>query len=150
MQRADALCSQSIPCSKGPSGVGPLRSPGLTALVGRPPPRNGGTFSVPFWSQKGTTPRGDAALAAVRAPTPSAGSRFPGGHRPPKNQTSRLAYLAFFSINCRRGSTCSPMRMLKASSARSASSMVICTITRLSGFMVVSHSWSGFISPRPL
>ena len=64
--------------------------------------------------------------------------------------TSKFAYFAFFSMNSRRGSTCSPIRMLNASSARSASSMVICTITRLAGFMVVSHSWSGFISPRPL
>ena len=64
--------------------------------------------------------------------------------------TSKFAYFAFFSINCRLGSTCSPIRMLNASSARSASSILICTMTRLSGFIVVSHSWSGFISPRPL
>ena len=67
-----------------------------------------------------------------------------------EHHTSRLAYLAFFSMNWRRGSTCSPIRMLKASSARSASSILIWTMTRLSGFMVVSHSWSGFISPKPL
>ena len=64
--------------------------------------------------------------------------------------TSKFAYFAFFSMNCRLGSTCSPIRMLNASSARSASSILICTMTRLSGFIVVSHSWSGFISPRPL
>ena len=44
----------------------------------------------------------------------------------------------------------SPIRMVNASSAFSASSMLICTITRLLGSMVVSHSCSGFISPRPL
>ena len=68
----------------------------------------------------------------------------------PASQTSSFAYCALFSIKRRRGSTWSPIRMVKASSAFSASSMVICTITRLSGFMVVSQSCSGFISPRPL
>ena len=44
LSRADALDSQSIPCDWPPSGVGANRSPGLTALAVRPPPRNGGGF----------------------------------------------------------------------------------------------------------
>src|SRR5699024_6121470 len=91
---------------------------------------------------------------------PAAGARHGGVKTPPYDpgkaaaaspgHTSRYANFAFLTMNWRRGSTCSPIRMLKASSARSASSILICTITRLSGFIVVSHSWSGFISPRPL
>ena len=31
-----------------------------------------------------------------------------------------------------------------------ASSILTCNMRRVSGFIVVSHNWSGFISPRPL
>ena len=135
----------------------------------------GGGFSVPFWRQKGTCnasrPAGAGSSGQARSqnqisqaaryrplkrksPQLYQAAQAPVGGRPAAKSspsyTSRLAYWAFVSINLRRGSTWSPIRMVKASSAFSASSMVICTITRLSGFMVVSHNWSGFISPRPL
>jgi len=57
---------------------------------------------------------------------------------------------AFLSMNSRRGSTASPIKMVKISSAPTASSIVTLRRVRLSGFMVVSQSCSGFISPRPL
>ena len=49
-----------------------------------------------------------------------------------------------------RGSTFSPMRMVKVSSAATASSRVMRRNVRFSGSMVVSQSSWGFISPRPL
>src|SRR5690606_38242837 len=74
---------------------------------------------------------------------------------PPETQargyTSRFwTYLAFASINSRRGSTLSPIRMLKISSAATRSSTVTCKIVRVSGFIVVCQSCSASISPRPL
>src|SRR5690606_14331034 len=60
--------------------------------------------------------------------------------------TSRLdTASALRSMNSRRGSTWSPIRVLKIWSAPMASSMVTCNIRRFSGSMVVSHSWSAFI-----
>jgi len=53
-------------------------------------------------------------------------------------------------MNSRRGSTASPIRMLKSSSALTASSTSTRLMIRFSGFMVVSQSCSGFISPSPL
>src|SRR5215472_13478107 len=53
---------------------------------------------------------------------------------------------AFFSMNSRRGSTASPIRMVKISSAPTASSMLTRRSVRVSGFMVVSQSCSGFRS----
>ena len=50
----------------------------------------------------------------------------------------------------RRDSTSSPMRTAKISSAAAASSRVTWSRTRWSGSIVVSHSSSAFISPRPL
>src|SRR5206468_5098952 len=44
---------------------------------------------------------------------------------------------AFSSMNWRRGSTCSPMRIVKMRSASTASSEVTRTSVRVSGFMVV-------------
>lgn len=70
--------------------------------------------------------------------------------RPLSLYTSKLANWALASMKAFRGSTLSPISTLKVSSAFMASSMVICTITRLLGSIVVSHSCSGFISPRPL
>src|SRR5690606_26162411 len=65
--------------------------------------------------------------------------------------TSRLATLsALSSMNSRRGSTTSPIRVLKIWSAATASSIFTCSRRRVSGLTVVSHSCSGFISPRPL
>jgi len=47
-------------------------------------------------------------------------------------------------------STLSPIRMVKRRSASTASVSSTFSMTRCSGFMVVSQSCSGFISPRPL
>src|SRR5579875_1889481 len=58
--------------------------------------------------------------------------------------------LAFSSINLRLGSTLSPISMEKSLSAAAASSMVTSTSFLVAGFIVVSQSCSGFISPRPL
>lgn len=63
---------------------------------------------------------------------------------------SMLAYVAFCSINWRLGSTSSPISIEKISSASAAFSIVTCFKRRVSGFIVVSQSCSGFISPRPL
>ncbi len=57
---------------------------------------------------------------------------------------------AFSSMNFRRGSTSSPMRVEKISSASYASSIFTCSSVRDSGSIVVSQSCVGFISPRPL
>ncbi len=64
--------------------------------------------------------------------------------------TSRFAYFAWSSMNCRRGGTSSPISMLKMRSASAALVMVTCRSSRVSGFMVVSQSCSSFISPSPL
>ena len=53
-------------------------------------------------------------------------------------------------MNALRGSTFSPMSTVNTSSACTASSSVICLSVRVSGFMVVSQSSCGSISPRPL
>jgi hypothetical protein len=57
---------------------------------------------------------------------------------------------AFFSMKSRRGSTSSPMSMVNTRSASMASSICTRSRRRTVGSMVVSHSWAGFISPRPL
>ena len=53
-------------------------------------------------------------------------------------------------MNSRRGSTTSPMSLENISSAVSAWSTLTCMRTRALGSSVVSQSWPGFISPRPL
>lgn len=63
---------------------------------------------------------------------------------------SMLAYLALRSIKSRRGGTSSPISMEKIRSASVALSMVTWRRVRNSGFIVVSHNCSAFISPRPL
>lgn len=72
--------------------------------------------------------------------------RLPARH----SYASMLAYVAFCSINWRLGSTSSPISIEKISSASAAFSIVTCFKRRVSGFIVVSQSCSGFISPRPL
>ncbi len=54
--------------------------------------------------------------------------------------TSKRAYIAFSSINLRRGSTSSPMRVLNTRSASTASESTTCIILRRTGFIVVSQS----------
>ena len=74
-------------------------------------------------------------------------SRIQGRRLP---QMSMLALLALSSMKARRGSTSSPIRVVKISSASRASLSWTCSMRRTAGSSVVSHSWSGFISPRPL
>jgi hypothetical protein len=57
---------------------------------------------------------------------------------------------AFVSMKSRRGSTSSPISMVNTRSASMASSICTRSRRRTVGSMVVSHSCSGFISPRPL
>ena len=54
------------------------------------------------------------------------------------------------SMNARRGSTCSPISVEKISSDVITSSICTRSSRRTCGSIVVSHSCSGFISPRPL
>ena len=63
-------------------------------------------------------------------------------------QTSTLAASAFCSMKSRRGSTNSPINSVKMLSASSPS--FTCSSERAFTSSVVSHSCSGFISPRPL
>src|SRR5690606_12176831 len=57
---------------------------------------------------------------------------------------------AWVSMNARRGSTSSPISVVKISSAAIASSIFTRSRRRTVGSIVVSHSCSGFISPRPV
>src|SRR5207249_12034360 len=67
------------------------------------------------------------------------------------DQMSRFfTNFAFSSMNLRRGSTSSPISVSNSPDASSASSMVTLSSVRLGGSIVVSRSWSGFISPSPL
>ena len=64
--------------------------------------------------------------------------------------TSTLAASAFSWMNSRRGSTTSPISLVNRSSASSTSLTFTCRSERAWTSRVVSHSWPGFISPRPL
>jgi hypothetical protein len=65
-------------------------------------------------------------------------------------QTSTLALSELSWMNSRRGSTTSPISLVKMSSASSTSLIFTCSSERASVSSVVSQSCSGFISPRPL
>src|SRR5882724_1733431 len=64
--------------------------------------------------------------------------------------TSTLALSELSWMNSRRGSTTSPISLVKMSSASSTSLIFTCSSDRASMSSVVSQSWLGFISPRPL
>ncbi len=64
--------------------------------------------------------------------------------------TSTLAESAFFSMKLRRGSTSSPIRSPNRLLASSTSLIVTFISERALTSSVVSHSCSGFISPKPL
>src|SRR5256714_1325896 len=67
--------------------------------------------------------------------------------------TSRFrTFRALSSMNWRRGSTTSPIKMVNILSASTALSSLRSTFSnlRFSGFIVVSNSSLAFISPRPL
>jgi len=62
----------------------------------------------------------------------------------------QLALSELSWMNSRRGSTTSPISLVKMSSASSTSLIFTCSIERSLVSRVVSQSWLGFISPRPL
>jgi hypothetical protein len=99
--------------------------------------------------------RGDAADAGVGAGDEGdpavQGNGCSGGVEAAMDQTSMLpARSALVSMKSRRGSTSSPISMVNTRSASMASSICTRSRRRTAGSMVVSHSCSGFISPRPL
>jgi Zn finger protein HypA/HybF involved in hydrogenase expression len=94
---------------------------------------------------------GEAARRQDRVRIPAAAFQGEGRGGEGKTYTSRFRTpSAFDSMNARRGSTSSPISLVKISSAAMPSS--ICTLSRRRALvsMVVSHSCSGFISPSPL
>src|SRR3954468_9328069 len=64
--------------------------------------------------------------------------------------TSTVALSELSWMNSRRGSTTSPISLVKMSSASSTSLIFTCSSERSLVSSVVSQSWPGFISPRPL
>jgi hypothetical protein len=64
--------------------------------------------------------------------------------------TSTVAVSAFSWMNSRRGSTTSPISLVKMSSASSIALTLTCSSERALVSSVVSQSWFGFISPKPL
>src|SRR5450631_3351544 len=66
------------------------------------------------------------------------------------SHTSTLALSELSWMNSRRGSTTSPINLVKMSSASSTSLIFTCKSERSLVSRVVSHNCDGFISPRPL
>jgi DNA-directed RNA polymerase subunit RPC12/RpoP len=94
-------------------------------------------------AREGTT--GRTRPRARKLPEPDICRRSPAPRlrRQPGNR-------AFCSMKIRRGSTSSPMSLVNISSAAMPSSIWTLSRRRDWGSMVVSQSWSGFISPKPL
>src|SRR5262249_39157651 len=87
----------------------------------------------------------------TRPVPPQGAGAFKPSTRAPGPQTSRfLTSRACFSMNARRGSTSSPIRVLNRSLAAAASSSRTCSSVRRDGSIVVSQSCSASISPSPL
>src|SRR5262245_61040470 len=103
------------------------------------PSRFGCALGGYYWRK--TRFRMDTAAGSSRK------SAIERGHR---HQTSTLAVSALSWMNCRRGSTRSPINWSKSTLASSTSLIRTCSNDRASVSSVVSHSCSGFISPRPL
>ena len=121
----------------GAGRCGPVAGtrPALAAdIVGREPPRR--------WQLSSDAMQFDQGIAGA----PIQGRRL--SRAPP--HTSTLAASAFSWMNSRRGSTMSPISLVNRSSASSTSLTFTCSSERALMSSVVSHSWSGFISPRPL
>jgi hypothetical protein len=125
-----ASASPQRRCSSSPAD----RPAGAGAPAGRRPgrlrPGAAGAGAEPALS-------GSASASALQSRRPGQTSIFP-------------ARSAFVSMKSRRGSTSSPISMVKTWSASMASSICTRSRRRTAGSMVVSHSCSGFISPRPL
>ena len=67
-----------------------------------------------------------------------------------KNYASIFAYVAFFLYELAAWSYIVSHQHGEDISTLAALSIVTCFRIRVSGFIVVSHSCSGFISPKPL
>ena len=90
------------------------------------------------------------------APDPSPPLRGRRGRRTYRSCAGALAYTSTTALselswmNSRRGSTMSPISLVKMSSASSTSLIFTCSSERSLVSSVVCQSCSGFISPRPL
>lgn len=125
-------------------------------------------FIIPRSAISATCPgRGAARSAAATATSPATAAVIGGKREFPtdtaagssrksaiersrRRQTSTLAVSALSWMNCRRGSTRSPINWSKSTLASSTSLIRTCSNDRALVSSVVSHSCSGFISPRPL
>ncbi len=75
------------------------------------------------------------------------------GHDAAESASLQISIVALSEcswMKSRRGSTTSPISLVKMSSASSTSLTFTCSSERTSVLSVVSQSCSGFISPRPL
>jgi hypothetical protein len=127
-------------------------------------------FIIPRSAISATCPgRGAARSAAATATSPATAAVIGGKREFPtdtaagssrksaiersprrRRQTSTLAVSALSWMNCRRGSTRSPINWSKSTLASSTSLIRTCSNDRALVSSVVSQSCSGFISPRPL
>ena len=89
-------------------------------------------------------------LDGARQPVTAFNDVLKGRHLESRAHTSTLALSALSWMNSRRGSTTSPISLVKMSSASSTSLIFTCSSERALVSSVVSQSCSGFISPRPL
>src|SRR5687767_1670387 len=95
---------------------------------------------------------GEAARRQDRLRVPAPGTESGEARRARgKAYTSRFRTpSALDSMKARRGSTSSPINLVKISSAAMPSSIWTLSRRRVAGSMVVSQSCDGFISPSPL
>ena len=89
-------------------------------------------------------------LDRSREPVAAFNDVLNGRHGRSLPHTSTLALSELSWMNSRRGSTTSPISLVKMSSASSTSLIFTCSSERSLVSSVVSQSWLGFISPRPL
>ena len=89
-------------------------------------------------------------LDRARKPVAAFNDVLNGRHGRSMPHTSTLALSELSWMNSRRGSTTSPISLVKMSSASSTSLIFTCSSERSLVSSVVSQSWLGFISPRPL
>src|ERR1700674_1224920 len=102
--------------------------------------------------------RGDDRQRGVLVARRLDGARQPGaalnnvlnGRQAAASHTSTFALSELSWMNSRRGSTTSPISLVKISSASSTSLTFTCSSERSLVSSVVDQSCSGFISPRPL
>ena len=141
-----------------------------TAAIAKRP--SGGALRAPCGCATSAIPFGSAVVrwAAAMATTTSRRAAIGAMHRFPmvmvagrgasrkfatrpevgRRQTSTLAANALSWMNCRRGSTRSPISWSNSTFASSTSLIRTCSSERALVSSVVSQSCSGFISPKPL